>query len=209
MSDEAAPYSKAIEESAKAGGKAIDLIRDGAHAVGRPVANVYGLLVGDHIEALRERNLDAISRETRRILRERDLAETQPVTEQIAIPLLEAARGETREEMQKLWAQLLANAMDPARRDDVRPEFIQTLGKFHPVDALVLRELKHDRLVREGELAGALNIRESSVVVSLETLESLRCVAVTRSVDAQISHYRISRFGIELLRALSPDTAPN
>ena len=131
VADDIAPYSKAIEETAKATGKALDLVRDGTQAISRPVAQIYGLLIGDKIDASRERNLDAISRETRKILIGRDLAETAPVAEQIAIPLLEAARGETRKEMQALWAQLLANAMDPARRDDVRPEFIRYLEQFH------------------------------------------------------------------------------
>src|SRR5258708_20414433 len=138
MVDDVAPYSRAVEEPAKSAGKAMDLVRDGAHAISRPVANIYGLLIGDQIEASRERNLDAISRKTKKILVDRDLSETSPVTEQIAIPLLEAARGETREEMQTLWAQLLANSMDPARRKDVRPGFIDVLRHFHPVDAVRL-----------------------------------------------------------------------
>lgn len=203
MADDAAPYSKAIEETAKTTGKGLDLVRDGAQAISRPVSQIYGLLVGDHIDAARERNLDAISRKTKKILADRDLSETPPVAEQIAIPLLEAARGETREEMQTLWAQLLANAMDPSRRDDVRPEFIHILEKFHPVDALVLRKLGDDQQVLASALAKAMESRESSIVVSLANLELYRCVEVTRSSDAPISYFRISMLGSELLLALS------
>lgn len=59
----------------------------------------------------------------------------------MAIPLLEAAQGEPRPEMQELLATLLANAMDPARRDEVRPEFMVALKQFHPTDVLVLKIL--------------------------------------------------------------------
>src|SRR5260370_28438329 len=102
MSDEGAPYEKAIEETAKTAGKALDFVRDGAHAVSRPIANIYGLLIGDHIDAARERNLDAIARKTKKILADRNLETTAPIPEQIAIPPLEFARGETRDEMQIL-----------------------------------------------------------------------------------------------------------
>jgi hypothetical protein len=204
VADDIAPYSKAIEETAKATGKALDLVRDGTQAISRPVAQIYGLLIGDKIDASRERNLDAISRETRKILIGRDLAETAPVAEQIAIPLLEAARGETRKEMQALWAQLLANAMDPARRDDVRPEFIRYLEQFHPVDALVLRALGlQDKSVLPSILAEAIGIRTSSVIVSLANLESFRCVDSMKMSDAPIFFFTISNLGSELLLALS------
>src|ERR1700722_7712557 len=117
MSEDVAPYSGAIKEAAKKTGKAFDLIRDSA----RPIADAYGLIIGDQIHAARHRRLDAITRKTRQILKDHDLSEAAEVAEQIAIPLLEAAQGEPREEMQDLWARLLANAMDPSRRDDVRP----------------------------------------------------------------------------------------
>jgi hypothetical protein len=204
MADDVAPYSKAIEETAKTAGKALDIVRDGAHAISRPVANIYGLLIGDQIEAARERNLDAISRKIKKILAERDLSETSPVAEQIAIPLLEAARGETREEMQDLWAQLLANAMDPARRDDVRTEFIQTLERFHPIDALVLRTLGNGNSMFAGALANELQLRQSTVVVSLNNLELYHCVEVRRSPDPYVdASFKISNFGSEMLLALS------
>jgi hypothetical protein len=104
MSEDLAPYSGAIEETAKTTGKALDLVRDSA----RPIADIYGLIIGDHIHAARHRRLDAITTKTKQILKSRHLSETAEVAEQIAIPLLEAARGEPREEMQDLWARLLA-----------------------------------------------------------------------------------------------------
>jgi hypothetical protein len=137
MADDEAPYSGAIEETAKTAGKALDLIKDASG----PIGNAYGVLIGDKLEAARIRRLDATTRETKRILRDRDVAEAADVPEQIAIPLLESAQRESRKEMQDLWSRLLANAMDPARQDDVRPEIIRALNTLQPVDVLIMELL--------------------------------------------------------------------
>jgi hypothetical protein len=60
-----APYSGVIEETAKTTGKALDLVRDSA----KPIADVYGLIIGDQIHAARHRRLDAITRKTKQILK--------------------------------------------------------------------------------------------------------------------------------------------
>lgn len=198
MSDDVAPYSGAIEETAKTTGKALDLVKD---SVG-PIADVYGLIIGDHIHAARHRRLDAITRKTKQILKSRDLSEASEVAEQIAIPLLEAAQGEPREEMQDLWARLLANAMDPNRRDDVRPEFIQTLKGLHPVDALALEWLGSNKKVGWSHLntiSEATGIRKSSMVVSLGNLTGNGCCRTQTN-----GSYAISDFGEEFLLACTP-----
>jgi hypothetical protein len=195
MPNDAAPYSGAIEESAKAAGKALDIVKDAAN----PIADVYGLIIGDHVHAARHRRLDAITRKTKKILRDRDLAETAEIAEQIAIPLLEAAQGEPREEMQDLWARLLANAMDPNKRNDVRPEFIRTLKSLEPLDALLLTkfdESNDDQLLTTG-LSAALKIRPSSVEVSIDNLVDARLV---RHNVGNGRHY-LTGFGKEFLLA--------
>ncbi len=196
MPDDEMPYSGAIEETVKAAGKALDLIKDASG----PIADAYGLIIGDRVHAARHRRLDAIMRKTKKILKDRDLSETAEVAEQIAIPLLEAAQREPREEMQDLWARLLANAMDPARRDDVRPEYIQALEKLHPIDAVILQ--KASEAFSGGfvphAMADVLKIRPSSVNVSLDHLVDAKCV--TRNQDL----HKISSFGSELLLACQP-----
>jgi hypothetical protein len=199
MSDEGAPYDKAITEGSRAAGKFLDIVKD----VGGPVANVYGLLIGDRIEAWRERNLDALSRRTKEILKLRNLTETAPMAEQIAIPLLEAAQGDPRSEMQELWATLLANAMDPARRNEVRREFITALTLFHPTDAVVLKKLNENyqnAFVNAHNLqAGLPNLRMDAVAVSLTNLHNNSCVELSNG------SYQITSFGSELVRACSLD----
>jgi hypothetical protein len=202
-SNEKAPYDAAIEESAKAAGKALDLVKDGASHIG----DIYGLLIGDQIHAARHRRLDAITRKTQKILKDRGAAAGE-VSEQIAIPLLEAAQGESRSEMQDLWAQLLANAIDPTRSEDVRPEFIDALRRMQPLDAVVLEKARdiiqdpNNAVIDPTPMADALGIRLSRVEVSLQNLAQVKCLA--SQGHARDTRYRLVSFGIEFLLACRP-----
>lgn len=198
-----APYEGAIEETAKAAGQALDIVKGGSQAI----ADIYGLIIGDQLHAARHRRLDAITRRTQEILKERDAKSTE-VPEQIAIPLLEAAQAESRSEMQELWSRLLANAIDSDRAADVRPEFIVALKKFQPLDALVLQKIKgmvQDpgvAAVDPGNLANAMQVRQSLIRVSLDSLASTGCLAAAgTNVPGYASAYRITSFGIEFLQA--------
>ena len=198
-----APYDAAIEESARTAGKALDLVKDGASHIG----DIYGLLIGDQIHAARYRRLDAITRKSQKILKDRN-AEAGEVSEQIAIPLLEAAQGESRVEMQELWARLLANAIDTARAEDVRPEFVDALKRMHPLDALVLEKARdiiqdpNNAVINPVDMAGRLAIRTSRVEVSLQNLVHVNCLV--SQGHAQDTRYRLVSFGIEFLLACRP-----
>lgn len=193
-------YDKAIEEAAKATSKALDLVKDAA----APIADAYGLLIGDQISAARARRLDALTRKTKKILHDRDVAEGAELAEQIAVPLLQAAQGESREELQDLWAQMLANAMDPLRRNDVRQEYIVTLRQLHPTDILVLTHMRgqpNGRPTMPGQLAEKLGIRQNAAWVSCQRLKAnglLQNVA-TSSID-----FLLTPFGHEFLLACQP-----
>jgi hypothetical protein len=202
MSDESMPYEKAAEETAKAAGNAIDLIREGGRAIGPSVGNIYGILIGDRISAARDRRLDEIARKTKKILKDRDVTEQQELPEDIGIPLLEAAQGESREELQELWARLLANAMDPDRSHDVRPEFIGTLRQFQPIDARILAvapESSQGGWIEAPQVAIDIKQRLTSVQVSFDRLIALKC-----STRHPSNHYalQLTPYGSELRHAL-------
>lgn len=102
--------------------------------------------------------------------------------------------------MLKLWARLLANAMDPARAPDVRPHYINTLKEFDPLDAMVLQYLaeKGGKGGGDTEMSGQPQVRITAIRVSVKRLASLECV---RSADANRGG-TISDFGLELTEAL-------
>lgn len=207
MSDDAAaPYEKAVEETAKATSNAVDLVREGGRAIGPAIGNICGLLIGDKVAAARERRLDEIARKTKKILHDRDVKDPLELPEDIAIPLLEAAQGESREEMQELWARLLANAMDPARADNVRPEFIDTVRRLQPIDAKILSIVgetmvgSNPNLLQVGQLADRAKLRDSAVAVSVAHLESWYCVRRTGGN----SLIGLTDFGKEFMTAAAP-----
>jgi hypothetical protein len=201
MADDAMPYEKAIEETAKATGKVVELVHDGFRAVSPTVSDAYQYLIGDRLAAARHRNLDAITRETDRILRERDVIDRSAAPEQISIPLLEAAQAESREELRDLWARLLANAMDPSRSENVRPEFINLIQQLEPLDARMLKLLHtkaEDDQVIKYTVHERLRCRSTAATISVDHLVRLNCVRLVGGGSV----LALTEIGIELMVAV-------
>jgi hypothetical protein len=202
MADDEMPYEKAIEETAKAANNTVDLVREGGRAIGPAIGNIYGLLIGDTVAAARNRRLDKTARKTKKILHDRDVREQQELPEDIAIPLLEAAQGEPREELQDLWARLLANAMDPSRSRNVRPEFIRLVQKLEPIDARMLEFLytKEKELeLTKRQVYSHVASRPSAAIVSVDHLIELRCIRLTQGTAEVLD---LTEIGTELMIAL-------
>lgn len=131
----------AVTAVANATGKAIDLV-GGAGAwldrtVGSIPPNLFRVAGGDWLGEVAERNLARMRAKTAHILdgisRER-ISEPSP---SVVLPLLTAAMDESREELQDLWAALLANALvDGGRR--VRRDYFDAVRQMEPLDATVL-----------------------------------------------------------------------
>jgi hypothetical protein len=199
MSDKL-PYEVAIEEAAKATSKALDLIKAATPAI----SDVYGLVIGDTIKHARSNRLERMTEKANKRLRDRGVKEKAETPEQIAIPLLEAAQGESREELVDLWARLLANAMDPDRISDIRSGYIDILKKLEPLDARILDYLSTknpatDQTAKHSihELIGC---RQSAGVVSVDHLESLGCLRLVGG-----NHFvALTELGKELVIAVQP-----
>jgi Abortive infection alpha len=181
--------AKAIEESAKALGAGFDLVGGlGAYlarALGGVPENLVGLLIGDWLIHKRTRRWSELQDETRRILDQRNVKEPDAdISPSIAIPLIEAALDEDREGLKELWAKLLAAAMDPTRKGQVRLAFIPTLKKMDPLDARVLEAMvsRFPGGFPSGNgrqtLSGLLEVSQDEIVVSFENLKELNCIAV-------------------------------
>jgi hypothetical protein len=87
--------SNAIAETAKATGKAIDLVRDlggfVAKVLGNTPADLVGLAVGDLLREVRARNAFHMAQRTDEILSARRTRETVTVSPALAVRLLTAA----------------------------------------------------------------------------------------------------------------------
>ncbi len=112
-----------------------------------------------------------------------------------------AAADESREEIQDLWARLLAAAADPARSRSFRNAFIETIKKMVPLDAAVF-QAAHAAGGRVGDdrrnsIAAELHIPRDPIDVSISNLENLGLMTATNPVVSVIS-----AFGREFLRTL-------
>ena len=207
MSDESPePFGK---ETARAGGeiakfgvRALDsldgLFGYGAEVLGTTPHDLVGVLGADWLREVRLRNRDKLRRNTRRILEERGVKQPfEEISPSIAVPLIEAAVDESREELAELWARLLAAATDPTRKGRIRLSFITTLKQMDPLDAKILEALYNHspggfaRQNTNGRdvLSNELAVSHDEVLVSFGNLERLNCLGFgnTPKIDPLIS----------------------
>jgi hypothetical protein len=128
--------------------------------------------------------------------------DTEPVSPSVAIPLLRAAYDESRPELQDLWARLIAAVMDPKRSDGMRLSFIDSVKRFDPLDALVLKAI-YDRRGEQSRpviasLANQLNRSPAEVELSIHNLGALNCL-----FDEGGRRFQVSTYGSELMRICS------
>lgn len=217
--------SKAVEEVAKAAGKAIDASRElggfFSKYVGGSIEQAMGI-VEDKLKYLRlERQIRMTERATA-FLSERGLAQpSRRVPLQVAIPLMQGASLEEDDWMQDRWAALLVNAADAASHVEVRRAFISILEDLTPLDALILEKIYSSTQVPDlekeawtthlpdhvtGERPGQENLRPpTEVEVSLGNLSRLGLItsAMTWSGISIFSCVYRTFLGSEFLKAIS------
>ncbi len=122
--------AKAVGEVAKLGGKCSELVEK----VGGFVADVLkgpadeiSVIVTDKLRFVRWRRLDKMADEVNQILESKGVKDTRAVAPKLALPIFEDASLEEDQELQKLWNQLLANAMDPSFNSEIRYGFIDMI----------------------------------------------------------------------------------
>lgn len=204
--------AKAVEETAKLGGKLVDAgTKAGGYVdrvIGRLPDNLVGLAIGDWVLHKRVRRWAELQAETSEILRKRGVtAPFEDISPSIAVPLIEAAVNETRDGLKEVWARLLADAIDPKRRR-VRLSFIDAVKRMDPLDAIILQKTSEwatdvDDQYRE-RLIAELKISSDEIEISFEQLVDLRCVVKLGGVSSHggLPNIRLTPFGRELMRAV-------
>jgi hypothetical protein len=149
--------------------------------VGTVPEDLVGLLAGDWLRVRRAENLARMIEKMQERIKARKKAESreQPSLS-IALPILMAAADESRDELQDLWARLLAAATDPERAQSFRVQFIEVAKQMDPLDAAVLQSAR-DRGGVTGqiqlEFAEKLKVRRDEIEVSLNNLARLKLVS--------------------------------
>ncbi len=187
--------TKALETGEKLGGFL-------GRVFGTAAEDVVGVIGGDWLRQVRIRNADKLAARTEEILKQRGIEnKTEPMSPSVAIPLLEAAQDETREELCELWAKLLANGMDPERSGSIRRSIIAAVKQFEPLDAIVLEKLSDPSVQRSGgtrqrAVSELNNTYKDEFHVSFQNLQNLQCFM-------RDSSNMLTPFGREIIRACS------
>jgi hypothetical protein len=167
--------------------------------------DVVGLLGGDYLKVKRAENLFQMFEKAKKRIEDKHVVEPDaPLS--LVIPIMIAAADESRDELQDLWAALMAAVVDPDRKGFFRLKFIEIAKRMDPLDAPVL-----DRLGRfnhpvdhqhRTEIVKALGVTLDQVLVSIANLEDLGMVATGTSFTNTVQP-----LGREFLRAIkSGDT---
>lgn len=136
--------------------------------------------------------------------------ESEPPSPSVAFPILEAASLETREDIRELWVRLLAAAMDPVRKNQVRVQFVGILKAMGPVDAAILNAVSINQASASSErsrytIASRLKITEDEVETSMLHLISLDllCSLAGRVNPVRVEEAQITVVGREFMRCVN------
>jgi hypothetical protein len=125
----------------------------------------------------------------------------EPASLTIALPILRGAADESREELQDLWARLLAATMDPSRVTGIRQGFAEAIAKMDPPDALLLVYFNTVPNVPYGArdtVARELGLSTDEVLISIDNLLRVGLIAKPNS-----SNLLLSSLGREFLRVVT------
>lgn len=134
--------SKAVQEVAKATGKAIDAAREAGSFIARFVSGPLEQGIGIFEDRLRyfrwERQIRLIRRADE-MLKEIGMASpTKAVPLKLAIPLIQGASLEEDDSLQDKWATLLVNAANEDCKIEIRRAYIDILEQITVLEAKIL-----------------------------------------------------------------------
>lgn len=215
MSDDQEAFkstAEAIKSVSDTASKAMDLVTS---VVKPEVAQAaIGLAGGDWLVNSRRRNKARLETETHRVIERLKIDPVEPAPD-VANKILEAAFGENREELQDLWAALLAASMDPKRRNDVGSDFIEIAKRLTPLDVRLLKWLTGEQIkaLQEGSgdavalLAEGVEATNDQAHVSLDRLKAASLVIAWGGDKGRTRLVELTSLGREFLRCVRGHSA--
>lgn len=160
--------AKASQEKWKAIQKGLDLTDRAADFLGRVFgdsADNIGGILSDQTKHWRAKNLDRIAFYWQERIGERDISED--ALEQLpfgdAFRVIEAASMEDDEDVQRMWADLIANATDPDKSTQIKKVYIDLLKSLSSPEVILLN------LLWSAEKTSVFKTREELEVFNKET----------------------------------------
>ena len=197
-----------IKEVAKTTGKAIDAARELGgffKLVFGDTAVQFGGITHDWAQYYRYKNLLKIYDRVTEIHRERLIAgKTIPLPTRFALPIIEHASLEGDDDIQSLWAALIANATDPTTKLRVTKVYIEILKSLEPLDVEILRYFSTQGWNMVPSAGGGINAKMvatalaadyNDVAISLQNLYRLGCIA-GQVRDGTFDDFSVMSFGL-------------
>ena len=166
MFDEITETAKAVQETAKTARTGIEATQALGKFVSRittePLETVMGIL-NDKLQFMRWERKLRLAERGREILHQRGIqGPLRPIPYKLALPIVEHASLEDNDELQDLWANLLASAVDPRFEGLIRAAYIDIIRQLEVIDVHVLNvvyesyeQWREERLMLlEGKVAG-------------------------------------------------------
>jgi DNA-binding MarR family transcriptional regulator len=166
------------DEQAKLGQELVGAGRDAggwlADFLGELPRDLLGLLAGDKVKVRRAERLAKLWDEAKKRLADQGIGEPTPANPKLVLPILAAAADENNEELQDLWARLLAAAMNPDQSKQGRLRFTDALKKLDPLDARVLIWMHghgdSTNMGKQNKMSEELGVSRDEVDVSVNNL---------------------------------------
>ena len=209
--------AKAVQELAKVTGKGIGAAREFGRFLGRVIGG-SAVQAGGILEDWLTYKRKVLHLQWARLYRIKVRVEeelntrgvdgpTRPVAPKLAFPILEEAAFEDDDELQDIWARLLATAMDP-NAPQIKRAYIHILKSFEPSDAVLLEDLYRITFERDSfaepyrlgmggftfpitELSTHLNMTGEECEISLLNLDQVGCITLVlhRAITKEDTSY--------------------
>lgn len=182
--------AKAAKEIAKTTGKAIDAVgKLGGffRLVFGDTSIELGGVINDYAKYFKYKNLLKIQDKISALHSKRKIeGKTIPIPPRYAIPLIQEASLEDDDDIQALWAGLVANSTDPNRKINVKKIYIEILSSLDPIDVQIMQyfskqgwhlfsEVPGGGIILE-KLSVVLKHSEEDIEISLQNINRLGCL---------------------------------
>jgi hypothetical protein len=194
------------DEQAKLGQEALKALRGLGSFVEKALGDLPETLVnylgGDWFRVRRTENLVMMMHRAKQRLEARGVTGTISPSLTVTLPLFRGAADESSDELQDLWARLLAAAMDPSKSNLVRKRFADAIQQLDPPDSRVLTALPgRAGGIGQGDLnamASELGMTRDELEVSLANLVKVELLFEPPNTKMAV----LSPFGREFLRTV-------
>ncbi|MHB1654707.1 MAG: Abi-alpha family protein [Desulfitobacteriaceae bacterium] len=209
--DEITEIAKAVQEGSKLGVKAIESTDKAGSFLAKvfkePIIASIRMLTNEII-LIEWKRLLKISDKVATILKERGILDFKVVPPKLALPIIQAASLEDDENLQDLWANLIANAMDPSFNDEIRYGFIDMIKNITGIEAKILNEFYNAILNKLNDNRALFDLPPHYYnTISLDTLSNhifTKETIFTLFPDMSFDVYAVSANNLMRLQLISP-----